>query len=143
MNNLAVFDTFQFGTSAMVAKDLEGLGGYRTLEYEDQAPIKPINCCFSRVFQASICIGMSLPSLHTESTDSVIARATSHAQYLRNEYHGMLVCSWSLQHVRAACLVYCDNDSLHNSLVRCSVTSQGAKAIADGLLTNTSLKSLE
>ncbi len=42
-----------------------------------------------------------------------------------------------------ACLVYCDNDSLHNSLVRCSVTSKGAKAIADGLHANTSLKSLE
>ncbi len=37
--------------------------------------IKPYSCCFSRVFQASICIatyGMSVPSLHTESTDSVI-----------------------------------------------------------------------
>ncbi len=38
---------------------------------------KPYNCCFSRVFQASVCIatymyGMSVPSLHTESTDSVI-----------------------------------------------------------------------
>ncbi len=33
------------------------------------------SCCFSRVFQASVCIatyGMSVPSLHTESTDSVI-----------------------------------------------------------------------
>ncbi len=53
-------------------------------------------------------------------------------------------CTWiSLQHVHPACLVYCDNDSLHNSLGSCSVTSQGAKAIADGLRTNTSLKILK
>ncbi len=26
------FDEFQFGTSAMVASDFDGLGGYRTLE---------------------------------------------------------------------------------------------------------------
>ncbi len=35
----------------------------------------PYSCCFGRVFQASVCIatnGMSVPSLHTESTDSVI-----------------------------------------------------------------------
>ncbi len=38
-----------------------------------------------------------------------------------------------------------DDDSLYNSLERCSVptTSQGAKAIADGLRANTSLKSLQ
>ncbi len=64
--------------SAMVASDFEGLGGYRTLAYhnEGQVPTKPYNCCFSRVFQASVCVatyGMSVPSLHTESTDSVIA----------------------------------------------------------------------
>ncbi len=48
----------------------EGLRGYGTLEYEGQVPIKPYSCCFSR---ASVCIatyGMSVPSLHTESTDS-------------------------------------------------------------------------
>ncbi len=59
----------------MVASDFDGLRGYRTLEYEGQVPTKPYNCCFSRVFQASVCIatyGMSVPSLHTESTDSVI-----------------------------------------------------------------------
>ncbi len=59
----------------MVASDFDGLGGYRTLEYEGQVPIKPYSSCFSRVFQASVCIatyGMSVPSLHTESTDSVI-----------------------------------------------------------------------
>ncbi len=28
------FDKFQFGTSAMVASDFDGLGGYRTLAYE-------------------------------------------------------------------------------------------------------------
>ncbi len=50
------FDKFQFGTSAMVASDFDGLGGYRTLEYEGQVPTKPYNCCFSRVFQASVCI---------------------------------------------------------------------------------------
>ncbi len=44
------FDKFQFGTSAMVASDFEGLRGYRTLEYEGQVPTKPYNCCFSRVF---------------------------------------------------------------------------------------------
>ncbi len=52
----------------MVASDFDGLGGYRTLEYEGQVPTKPCNCCFSRVFQASVCIatyGMSVPSLHT------------------------------------------------------------------------------
>ncbi len=59
----------------MVASDFDGLGGYRTLEYEGQIPKQPYNCCFGRVFQASVCIatyGMSVPSLHTESTDSVI-----------------------------------------------------------------------
>ncbi len=59
----------------MVASDFDGLRGYRTLEYEGQVPTKPYNCCFCRVFQASVCIatyGMSVPSLHTESTDSVI-----------------------------------------------------------------------
>ncbi len=69
------FVEFQFGTSAMVASDFEGLRGYRTLEYEGQVPIKPYSCCFSRVFQSSVCIatyGMFVPSLHTESTDSVI-----------------------------------------------------------------------
>ncbi len=69
------FDKFQFGTSAMVASDFDGLRGYRTLEYEGQVPTKPYNCCFSRVFQASVCIvtyGMYVPSLHTESADSVI-----------------------------------------------------------------------
>ncbi len=70
------FDEFQFGTSAMVASDFDSLGGYRTLAYEGQVPIKPYNCCFSRFFQASVCTathGMSVPSLHTESTDSVIS----------------------------------------------------------------------
>ncbi len=69
------FDKFQVGTSVMVASDFDSLRGYRTLEYEGQVPTKPYNCCFSRVFQASVCIatyGMSVPSLHTESTDSVI-----------------------------------------------------------------------
>ncbi len=59
----------------MVAGDFEGLRGLGTLEYEGQVPIKPYSCCLSRVFQASVCIatyGMSVPSLHTESTDSVI-----------------------------------------------------------------------
>ncbi len=65
------FDKFQFGTSAMIASDFDGLGGYRKLEYERQVPTKPYNCCLSRVFQASVCIatymyGMSVPSLHTE-----------------------------------------------------------------------------
>ncbi len=51
----------------MVASDFDGLRGYRTLEYEGKVPTKPYNCCFSRVFQASVCIatyGMSVPSLH-------------------------------------------------------------------------------
>ncbi len=54
----------------MVANDFDNLGSYKTLEYERQEPIKPHNCCFSRVFQASICnatYGMSVSSLHTES----------------------------------------------------------------------------
>ncbi len=54
----------------MVASDFDGLGGYRTLEYEGQVPTEPYNCCFSRIFQASATYGMSVPSLHTESTDS-------------------------------------------------------------------------
>ncbi len=69
---LGSFDKFQFGTSAMVASDFDGLRGYGTVEYEGQVPTKPYNCCFSRVFQASVCIatyGMSVPSLHTKSTD--------------------------------------------------------------------------
>ncbi len=56
------FDKFQFGTSAKVASNFEGLRGYGTLEYEGQVPIKPYSCCFSRVIQASVCIatyGMS------------------------------------------------------------------------------------
>ncbi len=72
---------------------------------------------------------------------------TSHSQYLVvipwnvGREHA---CTWiSLQHIHAACLVCCDNNSLHNSLWNCSVISQGAKAIADGLRTNTSLKTLE
>ncbi len=59
----------------MIASDFEGLRCYGTLEYEGQVSIKPYSCNFSRVFQASVCIatyGMSVPSLHTESTDSVI-----------------------------------------------------------------------
>ncbi len=49
----------------MVASDFDGLGGYRTLEYEGEVPTKPYNC-FSRVFQASVCTatyGMSMPSM--------------------------------------------------------------------------------
>ncbi len=38
MNKLAVLTKFQFGTSAMVASDFEGLRGYGTLEYEGQVP---------------------------------------------------------------------------------------------------------
>ncbi len=60
----------------MVASDFDGLRGYRTLKYDGQVPTKPYNGCFSIVFQASVCIatyGMSVPSLNTESTDSVIS----------------------------------------------------------------------
>ncbi len=56
----------------MVASNFDGHGGYRTLKYEGQVPTRPYNCCYSRVFQASICIatyGMSVPFLHTESTN--------------------------------------------------------------------------
>ncbi len=59
----------------MVATNVDGLVGYRTLRDEGQAPLKAYDCIFGRDFQASICIatyGMSVPSLHTESTDSVI-----------------------------------------------------------------------
>ncbi len=44
-------------------------------EHEGQVCIKPYNCCFSRVFLPSVCIatyGMSVPSQHTKSTDSMI-----------------------------------------------------------------------
>ncbi len=75
----------------MVASDFEGLRGYGTLEYEGQVPIKPYSCC---VFQASICIaiyGMSMPSLHSESTDSVIQLISID---LYTEHYTMLqVCS--------------------------------------------------
>ncbi len=59
----------------MVATNFEGLVAYRTLRDEGQAPLKAYDCVFGRDFQASICIatyGISVPSLHTESTDSVI-----------------------------------------------------------------------
>ncbi len=52
------FDKFHFGTSAMIASIFEALRGYRTLAYTGQVHIKPYNCCFSRVFQASICIAI-------------------------------------------------------------------------------------
>ncbi len=66
---------FQFGTSAMVPSSFEGRVGYRTLRDEGQAPLKAYGCVFGRVSQASVRIatyGMSVPSRHTESTDSVI-----------------------------------------------------------------------
>ncbi len=59
----------------MIATNFEGLVGYRTLRDEGQAPLKAYGCVFGRVSQASVCIatyGMSVPSLHTESTESVI-----------------------------------------------------------------------
>ncbi len=62
------------------ASNLEGLVGYRALHGESQVPVKAYGCVFGRVHQASVCIatyGMSVPSLHTESTDSVIGEATS------------------------------------------------------------------
>ncbi len=58
----------------------------------------------------------------------------------------MLVCSMYMDIITTCtcCLfVYCDYDFLHNSFGWCRVTSQGAKAIADGLRINTSLKSLK
>ncbi len=70
----------------MVASNFEGLRGYGTLEYEGQVPINPYSCCFSRVFQASVCIatyGMSVPSLHTEYTDSVIPNETKMEQIMK------------------------------------------------------------
>ncbi len=62
----------------MVATNFEGLVGYRTLRDVGQAPLKAYDCVFGRDFQASVCIatyGRSVPSLHTESTDSVIRPA--------------------------------------------------------------------
>ncbi len=66
---------FQFGTSAMVATDFEGLVCYRTLRDEGQAHLKAYDRVLGTVLQASVCIttyGTSVPSLHAESTDSVI-----------------------------------------------------------------------
>ncbi len=59
----------------MVATNFEGLVGYRTLRDEGQAPLKAYDCVFGRDFQVCVCIatyGTSVPSLHTESTDSVM-----------------------------------------------------------------------
>ncbi len=90
------FDKFQFGTSAMVASDFHGLGGYRTLEYEGQVPTQPYNCCLSRVFQAFVCIaayGMSMPSLSTESTDTVTGKSrprVSHTPSLVTEFYTVM-----------------------------------------------------
>ncbi len=59
----------------MGATNFEGLVGYRTLRDEGQVHLKAYGCLFGRDFQASVCIatyGTSVPSLHTESTDSVI-----------------------------------------------------------------------
>ncbi len=54
----------------MVATNLEGLVGYRTLRDEGQVPLTAYDCVFGRDFQASVCIatkiyGMSVPSLQT------------------------------------------------------------------------------
>lgn len=49
--------------------------GYRTLNYEGRAPMEAYGCGFSRDFQTSLCIatyGMSVPSVHRESTSSVM-----------------------------------------------------------------------
>ncbi len=78
----------------MVASDFDGLRGYRTLEYEGPVPTKPYNCCFSRVFHASVCIatyGMSVPSLHTESTDSVII-TTSQTTTAKKTQFTLMIC---------------------------------------------------
>ncbi len=47
---------FQFGTSAMVPSNFEGLLGYRTLRDEGQVPLKAYDCVFGRVSQGSVCI---------------------------------------------------------------------------------------
>jgi hypothetical protein len=59
----------------VVAVNFEGLRGYSALDYEGQTLRKAIGCRYGRDFQASVCIAnmcVSVPSLHTESTDSVI-----------------------------------------------------------------------
>ncbi len=43
-----------------------------TLEYEGQVPIKPYNCCFSRVFQASVCIA-ACPYIQSSDSDTQAA----------------------------------------------------------------------
>ncbi len=65
----------------MVASNFDGLGDYRTLTYEGQKPIKPYNCCFSRVFRASVCIatyGMFVPS-YIQSLPTLCDTQSRHA----------------------------------------------------------------
>ncbi len=115
------FDKFQFGTSAMVASDFDDLGGCRTLEYKACIPIKPYNCRFSRVFQASVRIatyGMSVPSIHTESTDSDLNcsmscitalwqenRPVHKSQTAAAEWHKHQHISWNLHNQLHWCML--------------------------------------
>ncbi len=69
---------FQCGTSVMVPSNFEGLVGYRTLRDEGQVPLKAYGCVFGSFpgFCLYCTYCMSVPSLHTESTDSVIFLCT-------------------------------------------------------------------
>ncbi len=78
--------------------------------YESQVPIKPYSYCFSRVFQASICIatyGMSVPSLHTESIDSVIVLPLGLDKYVYSaSLHRMKLGGMELRQL-SVCLSAC------------------------------------
>ncbi len=84
------FGTFQFGTSAMVPSNFEGLVGYRTLRDEGQALLKAYDCVFGRDFQACVCIAHMACPCHPyiESTDSVIANTDLGAGYYLHTYNG-------------------------------------------------------
>ncbi len=80
----------------MVASNFEGLVGYRTLRDEGQVPLKAYDYVFGRVFLASVCIatyGMSVPSLHTKSTDFVIP---SGKDIMSNVANGRVIISHNL-----------------------------------------------
>lgn len=65
----------------MVSVNFESLLGYRTRDYEGQAPKKANGCGFGRDFPAYLCIGLygtSEQSLHTGSTDPVIDIVDAH-----------------------------------------------------------------
>ncbi len=68
---------FQFSTSAMLFSEFDSLVGYRTGRLGAYESL--YNLVLGRFFEASVCImlyGVSVPSLHKESTDSLIETLT-------------------------------------------------------------------